>query len=270
MRIDIAGIYVDNLTKPEVLEAIDGCVSSGQPHYAVTVYSEFIVFASKDPNYRLVLNQADLSLADGVGVLWAAKYLNMPASNRFQAFVQILTSGAAIILNRKSVQSVIGEQISGSRLVFDLAAFCATKNYSMALVGGTDSVAAQAAYELKKKFPQLRINLAVSGGVPFDHKLVEEIARSNSDILLIAYQPPKQETWIAENLANLNVKFAMGVGGTFDYIAGKRKPAPEIFYKLGLEWFWRLLTQPWRIKRMWNAIVVFISIVYTCKVKDLK
>jgi N-acetylglucosaminyldiphosphoundecaprenol N-acetyl-beta-D-mannosaminyltransferase len=228
------------------------------------------VFASKDPAYKSVLNQADLSLADGVGILWAARYLDLPARNRISALLQIFTTGAAIIFDRKSMSKIIKEQISGSRLLFDLAALASAKGYSLALAGGLDSVAAQTSYELKKKFPQLKINLAVSGGVPFDDKLADEISRSNSDILLIAYQPPKQEKWIAENIARLNVKLAMGVGGTFDYVSGKRKPAPEIFYKLGLEWFWRLITQPWRIKRMWNAIVVFISIIYKSKVSKIK
>jgi N-acetylglucosaminyldiphosphoundecaprenol N-acetyl-beta-D-mannosaminyltransferase len=229
MKIDIAGVLIDNITKAEAIAKIDSFVQSGQPHYAVTPYSEIVVFALKDEKYRHTLNSADLSLADGIGVIFAAKYFG----------------------------TEIRERITGRILVYDIAKLCESKNYSMALVGGTDSVAAQAAYELKKLYPKLTINLALSGFPAFDDRIVKEIAESNSDILLIAYSPPKQEQWLADNIHRLNVKMGIGLGGTFDYIAGKRPVPPQIFHSLGLEWLWRLITQPWRIKRIWNGVPVF-------------
>ncbi|MBX4191722.1 MAG: WecB/TagA/CpsF family glycosyltransferase, partial [Candidatus Doudnabacteria bacterium] len=134
----------------------------------------------------------------------------------------------------------------------------------LALIGGEENVAAQAAYELKKNFSNLRINLALSGR-PFDDKIVDEIAASNSDILLIAYSPPKQEKWIAQNLEKLNVKLAIGLGGTFDYIAKKRPSAPKFVHYMGLEWLWRLITQPWRAGRIWNAVPLFSFKVFNYK-----
>jgi N-acetylglucosaminyldiphosphoundecaprenol N-acetyl-beta-D-mannosaminyltransferase len=241
MKVNIANVLVDNVTKDETIQKIDEFVQSGKAHYIVTTYSEFIVFADRDPKYREVLNRADLSIPDGMGIVWAGNYL--------------------------SGSKVIKEKVSGSKLIWDIAKLAASKNYSMALVGGEDSVAAQSAYELKQKYPSLRVNLALSGR-PFDESTVKEIASSNSDILCIAYAPPKQEIWIADNLSYFNVKVAIGLGGTFDYLAGKRIEAPGWMSRIGMEWLWRLITQPYRIKRIWNAVPVFATIIYKSKLKQ--
>ncbi|MBI2355756.1 MAG: WecB/TagA/CpsF family glycosyltransferase [Candidatus Doudnabacteria bacterium] len=258
-KIDIAGVLVDNISKTETINKIDEFVKSGQPHYLVTPYSELIVFAQTNEKYKDALNKADLSLPDGIGILWAAKYLS-------SAGHYLLTSLLAIVFNPIYIRSVIKEQVRGSELIWDIARLASEKNYSLALVGGRVSVSALAANQLKSKFPDLKINLIVSGNV-FDDQLAGEIAASNSDILLIAYSPPEQEMWLSETLARLNVKAAVGLGGTFDYIAGKRLMAPGLMHNLGLEWLWRLITQPWRLPRMWNAVPVFIWKVYKWKNK---
>ncbi len=265
MRVDVAGVFVDAITKQETLNIISEYVASGQPHLIVTTYSEFVVFASKDSEYQNVLNSATLSLPDGIGILWAAKYLSLSTSNRFQALGQIIYSGASLIFNPSYCRTVIPETVTGSRLVWDIAQQASEKNYSLALVGGTNGVAQTAANELKKKYPNLKVKLAVSDN-KFDQETVNRIASSNSDILLIAYQPPLQEKWLTQNLNQFNVKVAIGLGGTFDYLAGKRLSAPKFISTIGLEWLWRLITQPWRIVRIWNAIIVFIKIVYRYKI----
>ncbi|OGE90578.1 MAG: hypothetical protein A3J07_02650 [Candidatus Doudnabacteria bacterium RIFCSPLOWO2_02_FULL_49_13] len=257
MKSSIAGVLVDNITKHEAIEAIDNFVKSGQPHSVVTPYSELIVWALDNSSYRNILNNADLSLPDGVGILWAAKYLSSPKVGLWRSLL-------SIIFDRPYIRSVIQEQISGSRFIYDIAELAEEKNYSLSLVGGSGNVAAQSAYELKKLFSNLNIKLALSGR-PFDAKIVEEISRSNSDILLIAYSPPKQEIWLSQNLPDLNVRVAMGVGGSFDYIAKKHPVAPSWAKSWGLEWFWRLITQPWRLKRIWNAVPMFIWKIYKYK-----
>lgn len=265
MRIDIAGVFVDNISKEDTIKKIDEFVQSGKPHLIVTTYSEFIVFATRDEEYRKVLNSASLSLPDGIGILWAAKYLSLKP---IVAFWQLIYTLVYTLVKPSSVRTVIHERIVGSQLIWDMAKLASEENYSLALVGGQHSVAALTAGELKKKFPSLKINLALSGA-PFSEQTAKEIAESNSDILLIAYSPPHQETWIAENLTKLNVKVAMGLGGTFDYIARKRLSAPKFVHYMGLEWLWRLITQPYRIKRIWNAVPVFVWKVYKYKIKDL-
>lgn len=265
-KIDIAGVLIDNISKQDAVRKIDEFVASGKPHYVATPYSELIVFAQQDEQYKKILNNADLALPDGIGILWAAKYLSLKTKVPFVKFVKLIYTLSSILFNPRLIRSVIHEQVTGSQLIWDIARLAADRNYSMALVGGSNAVAAQTAYELKKKYPGLNIKLAISGAVPFDQNLVNDINDSSSDILLIAYSPPKQEKWIAENLQKLNVKVAMGLGGTFDYISGKRLKAPKLFQFFGLEWLWRLITQSWRIKRMWNAVPVFIWKVYKYKV----
>lgn len=275
MKVDIVGVLIDNVTKQEAIENIDRFVRSAKSAYIVTPYSEMIVFASKDPKYKKVLNQANLSLPDGIGILWAAKYLSLPLYTKYfilntiQAFWQVICSGASLIFYPSYCRTVIQQRVTGSELVDDIAALAHEKNYSIALVGGFDSAAVEASIRLKQLFPNLKINLTIANK-PFNGQTVEEIFQSNSDILLIAYSPPKQELWIAENLKNLNVKVAIGLGGTFDYLARKRIMAPRFMRSLGLEWLWRLVTQPWRIKRMWNAVPKFIWVVYRYKIKQLR
>lgn len=264
MKVDIAKVLVDNVTKEEIINLIDEYIQSGKPHYVVTTYSEFIVFANRDQKYLEVLNKADLSIPDGIGILWAAWYLSLRSTNMLQSLWQYVWTGASLVFRPEWTKVVLPEKISGSKLIWDIAKLAAQKKYSIAMIGGTDSVATKASQKLKEHFPQLQVKLAVSDE-PFDEQLVQEIANSNSDILCIAYAPPKQEKWIAQNLSQLNVKVAIGLGGTFDYLAGKRKYAPSWVIKLGSEWFWRLITQPWRIKRIWNAFAVFSLIILKYK-----
>lgn len=256
MKIDVAGVLIDNVSKDEAIVKIDSFITSQTPHYIVTPYSEMIVFAQNNQKYKEALNSAFLALPDGIGILWAAKYLNSDDS--------LLKTLLAIVFNKRYIQSVIKEQVTGSRMIYDLAKLAEEKKFSIALVGGVANVAAQAAYELKKQFPNLKINLAISGR-PFDDAIIKEINDSNSDILLIAYSPPKQEMWLHDNYEKLNCRVAIGLGGTFDYIAGKRLSAPNFAHSMGLEWLWRLITQPWRIKRIWNAVPVFIWNIYKYK-----
>ncbi len=257
MRVDVAGVFVDSFSKSEILSELDKTVYMDKSVYWVTPYSELIVLAQKNPAYKQALNDAAVSLPDGIGILWAAKYLSSPSVGLWQTLF-------AIIFNRLFIRSVIREQISGSQLIYDIAKLASEKNYSISLVGGTGNVAAQSAYELKKLYPNLNIKLALSGR-PFDNHLVQEIAATNSDILFIAYSPPRQEFWLRENIQKLNVKLAIGLGGTFDYLSGKRPSAPKFMRVLGLEWLWRLVTQPWRLRRIWNAVPVFIYKIYKFK-----
>lgn len=256
MKINIAGVNIDNFDTAMAVAKLHELISSGGAHYIVTPYSEQIVFALQDKNYLQALNNASMALPDGVGILWAAKFLSLPRRGKLLTLLQWLASLLAIVFSPAYIRSVLPARVTGSGFIWDVAELAYRKNYSLCLVGGVDNVAQKAASVLQKKFPDLKINLAVSDE-PFDDSLMARISASNSDILLIAYSPPKQELWLAQNIQKLNVKAALGLGGTFDYLAQKRLLAPKIWQNLGLEWLWRLITQPWRVKRMWNAVGVF-------------
>lgn len=257
MRVDVAGVKITNISRQEAIEEVSKIVRSDKSGYIVTPYSELVVFALKHSAYKNILNNSVLSLPDGIGILWSAKYLSSMK-------VGLWRSLFAIIFDRAYIRSVIKERISGSEFIYDIAKLAAEKNYSLSLVGGSNNVAAQSAHELKKLFPNLNIKLALSGR-PFDEKIVQEINQSDSDILAICYSPPKQEMWLAQNLDKLGVRVAIGLGGTFDYLAKKRLMAPKFMRLAGLEWLWRVITQPWRLARIWNAVPVFIWEIYKYK-----
>ena len=253
-KIDVLGVQIDALTKEELLHKLKNILTYKQI-FITTPYSEMIVAAQNDEEFRAVLNFADFSLPDGIGVLWAAHYLCSKSSN-------LVSSLLSILLNPKSIRSPIPEKISGSDFVWDLAALAAQKDFSIFLLGGYGDTPKLVTEKLKSKFPNITVAGAYSGD-PEEPGIVERINNSGADFLFVALGPIRQEKWIYENLPKLRVKLAIGLGGTFDYLAQKRPLAPELWAQRGLEWLWRLITQPWRAGRILKGI--FGLIYYTIK-----
>ena len=149
----------------------------------------------------------------------------------------------------------------------------------MGFLGGKDGVAEKTAECLQKKYPGLRVNFA---GSEWPNEMKDEkgelknrektshlsflISHLSIDILFVAFGVPKQEFWISDNLEKIPVKIAIGVGGAFDYISGRVKRAPEWIQNIGLEWLYRLIREPWRLKRQ-LALLEFIRLVIKEKVK---
>ena len=132
------------------------------------------------------------------------------------------------------------------------------------MVGGGNGVAEKAAKNLKNKYPGCRAQLLGNSSFSFRQRFNEELLLNFpeelplSSILFVALGPVKQEKWINENLDKMPwVKIAMGVGGAFDFLAGRIKRPPKVFQRLGLEWLWRLALQPWRIKRIFKSVFMF-------------
>jgi len=130
-------------------------------------------------------------------------------------------------------------------------------------------VAARAAEVLKKRYGGLKIIFAAAGNPSstFDQKIRKDLP--NLDLLLVAYGAPKQEEWIGRNLAEINVGVLMAVGGAFEFLAGRQRRAPKIIQSFGFEWFWRLIFQPWRLKRQ-LALPEFALRVWATKLKGFK
>lgn len=159
-----------------------------------------------------------------------------------------LPDGVGLMLGAWILGAPLKERIAGSDFVWDLARLAAERGYTMQLMGGKEGVAQEAAEKLKIKNAKLKI------------------ADENPDILLVALGHVKQEKWIAKHLSELpGVKVAMGVGGALDFIAGRVARAPRLLRLLGLEWLWRLALQPWRVPRIWRAVVVFPWLVLRAK-----
>lgn len=224
-RIQILGLPVDKLNYDHLLALIDKWVKTGQRvHHICTVNPEFMVMAQSDPLFAMILKRADLCIADGVGLLWAAKRLGKPLS----------------------------ERLTGSDGTIYIAQEAARKGWKLFFLGAAEGVAAEAAEILQREYPRLDIVGTYSGSPAPEEEaaIVEMVNQSGADILLVAYGAPKQDKWIARNSPRLKVKMAMGVGGTFDFIAGRVPRAPEKMQQYGLEWLYRLYKEPWRIGRM--------------------
>ncbi len=223
-QIRILGLPISAITYDEWLPLIDQWVKSGQPHHVCTINPEMIMIARQDVNFRNILSRADLTVPDGVGLLWAARQIDQPLPQR----------------------------VTGSDGVPLIAAEAAQRGWRIYLLGAAPGVADQAAAVLRERHPSLQIVGTFSGSPAPDEEdeIVARINAAAADILFVAYGAPDQDKWIARNLPRLNVKMALGVGGSLDFVAGVIPRAPLSFQRLGLEWLYRLYLQPWRIKRM--------------------
>ena len=260
MKIDILGVKVNKITQKEVIQRVEEWLSQkGGKYYIVTPNPEFVMAAQKDEEFRDILNKADIAIPDGVGLLWAAKFLSLKSKQKLKVFLQFIYTQLSLIFYPRYCRTVIPERVTGSDLIWKIARLSEQKNCSIYLLGAEEGVAQKAAEKLKEKYKNLKIAEAELGMKNTEFRienpeLVNRINRRQPDILLVAFGHPKQEKWIAGNLSKLeNVKVAIGVGGAFDFIAGKAKRAPRILRKLGLEWLFRLFIEPWRAGRIFTA-----------------
>ncbi len=222
--IRILGLPVDAITYPQWLDLIGEWITSNRIHHVCTINPEFIMIARQDINFHNILSRADLCVPDGIGLLWAARHLNKP----------------------------LPERVTGSDGVPKIAERAAQVGWKLYFLGAAPGVADQAAAVLRQQHPNLQIVGIYSGSPAPDEEdaIIEKINTNAADILFVAYGAPEQDKWIARNLPRLQIKMAMGVGGSFDFIAGIIPRAPLWMRRYGIEWLYRLYLQPWRIRRM--------------------
>jgi N-acetylglucosaminyldiphosphoundecaprenol N-acetyl-beta-D-mannosaminyltransferase len=236
----ILKVHVHAVTNAQTLALIEEFIAAGRPRQLMTVNPEFVIAAQQDEEFRQIINRAALALPDGVGLLWAARFLRT---------------------------TPLPERVAGSDLVVRLAELSHQKGYRLYFLGAQEGVAAQAVSKLKARYPNLQVagHYAGSPAEVENEAIVQRILLARPDILLVAYGAPKQDKWIARNLERLQIPVAIGVGGSFDFIAGTAARAPRWMQRLGLEWLHRLLTQPWRWRRIWNAVPRFSWLVLWSK-----
>jgi|GEM_PF-209823 len=270
-KLNVAGLNIDAITKSDFLSQILLRIKQAKKTWVITPYSEFLYHALRDKKLMETLNQADFSIADGIGIFWAKKYLSIPLTAKsflgkiLQAGWQIKYSLLAIFFWPRWIKSVLPEKIPGSDLIWDLAKLANDNNLSVYLLGGFGNTPELTEKKLISKFPNLKIS-GTSTKNSDDASINDDIKKASPDMLLVAYGPIKQERWIATNLPNLPVKLVIGLGGTFDYLAGKVLPPPKIMRQIGIEWLWRLITQPKRVKRIWQATFGLILALLRYKV----
>jgi len=270
-RIDIAGIGFDAVRYEDVLTAAEVFVSQKHKHHMiVTPNPEMVVYSERHPNFKRVLNSASLSVSDGIGILWASYYLSLPKSkSRLIEGIRVVSSLLKVFFKSKSIYKVLPARVTGTDLLLKIVEESQKNAWKIYLLGAAPGVASIAIENLIKKYPQAIFAGSFAGTPAETHEdeLVDRINLAKPDILFVAYGSPAQEEWIYRNIKKLDtVRIAIGVGGAIDFAAGKAKRAPKVLRNLGLEWFWRLLREPRRIKRIWNATFIFVKLIFRLKI----
>lgn len=241
MHLDILGVRVDNFYRKEALERVKSFLKSGQFNQITTVNPEFTLRAQKDSKFREVLNNSELNVADGIGIKLA-----------FWRFKKQLK-----------------ERITGVDFMFDILRIADKEKLKIFLVANEGGISSweETAEVIKKIYPNIKVNgiNASTSICCFESKERNEVFEiKDYPILFCNFGAPEQELFISNmKKHNKYVRVAVGVGGGFDFISGKTVRAPRWMRKIGLEWLWRLILQPWRINRIFNAVIVFpIRIIF--------
>lgn len=240
----IMGINVNSTTTSSVLARVENLISHNDRFYIVTPNPELILMAQKNKKLKIALNSANLSIPDGIGLKLADSKLKI---------------------------------IKGRELFMELIRLAEKKDWKIFLLGGIGDEAARAASKLKIQNPNLKIEYNKGPRLDNDAKAISDIDKKieaeviirinefKPQFLFVAFGNPKQEIWIHENLSKLNIGGAMAVGGAFRYVGGLSPLPPKWMVQFGLEWLWRLISEPRRVARVINAVVIFPWRVFVYK-----
>lgn len=229
--VSLLGVRVHAVTMVQTLAWIEAAVAASVPRQICTANPEFVMAAQSDRAFFDLLNRADLVIPDGVGLLWAAR--------------------------RKG--SSLPERVAGSDLIYQIGELAGKHGWRVFFLGAAEGVAQKTAEILSARYPGLVVAGAFSGSPrPQENAaIVARVKAAKPDVLLVAFGAPAQDLWVARNLSELGVPVSLGVGGSFDFVAGAVRRAPRWLQQLNLEWLYRLWRQPWRVGRILTAVVGF-------------
>lgn len=251
-----------------VLAIIRRCLTKNRHFSIISANPEITLLALKDQKLALIIDSADILINDGVGLSIANDFLKRKSyKNKVLAFFiyifQWFDSEISFVFSKnKGV-------LKGRDLFLEIVKLGNKLGLKVFFLGGSEDEALKTEEKLEYSFKNIEISsdqgpILNGKGLPVsrleeekEKEVINKINLIKPDYLFVAFGAPKQEYWIERNMDKLNVNGVMSVGGTFNYISGNRMLPLSIFEKLGLEWFWRLITEPKRIKRIYNAFVVF-------------
>ena len=225
--VTIAGIPVSNLSGAEAIEVIEKLIAQGGSHYGAVVNAAKLVAANRDDTLKSVLLDADLVTADGMSVVWASRVLGR----------------------------ALKERVAGIDLFERLVERASIMGLTVYFLGAREESVRGTAELFAKRYPALRIAGFRNGyfEASDSRTVCEAIKQSSADLLFVAMGSPRQESWIASNLALTGARFALGVGGSFDHLGGHARRAPRWMQRSGLEWLHRLAQEP---RRLWRRYLV--------------
>ena len=221
MRIDVLGVGFDNVTEGEAVAKAMEIIEKDGCGYVVTPNPEIVMTCREDESARKIVNEADLVIPDGIGIIYGAKILGTP----------------------------LKERIPGIEFALALMDKMREKGYKLFLLGAKPGVADKAAERLTKKYPGLNICGWENGYFSDSEPVTEKIRTAGADVVFVCLGAPKQEKWMAKYGRLTGAKLLVGLGGSLDVFSGQVKRAPKFWQKTKLEWLYRALSDPKRFKR---------------------
>lgn len=265
-NFSLLGVKISQTNYIEIEQQVFQTIRQNKKIWITTPNPEIWLKAIRDTHYLKLLNSSDIAIADGIGLVIANYYLNILKRNKWtNKFIIIkgllwLYCLVLILINKKVITKELS-QVSGDLLFEKLVSSFKQNKWKLFILGGSKDSAKITAKKIKEKF---EIEVEYDEGSEFVSKesneqrieRVNKINRFKPNILFVAYGAPEQEKWIYQNLKILNINLAMGVGGTIDEYANNNL-TPNWIREAGFRWLWRLLNQPKRIFRIWQAVIVF-------------
>ncbi len=240
-RVEVLGVGFDNLTKEETIESCVELIDKHASAYMVTPNPEIVMASWDNEDLKTAARNADLVISDGIGVVKAAKILGTP----------------------------LKERLPGIEICEGIIERLAESKKSVFLFGAKPGIAEKAAENLKRKYPELVISGTRDGYFQDSEPIIEAINAAKPDFLMVCLGAPKQELWMYENADKLDVGLMGGFGGSLDVFAGVTTRAPKLWQKLGLEWLYRCLKEPWRFKRI-ARLPLFMTKAVETRIKKSK
>ncbi|MFD2044506.1 WecB/TagA/CpsF family glycosyltransferase [Ornithinibacillus salinisoli] len=233
-HVSIMDISFINTTKDKLLnEHLYPKLNNGEKCFIVTANPEIVIKTKEKPNYKKIVQSADIVVPDGVGIVIASKHKKQP----------------------------IHKRIPGFDLMLDLLYYANEEQLSVYFLGAQDDINEKAVKEVKKRFPNVKIAGYHHGFFKgLEAEIAKEVQNANADLVFVALGSPQQEQWIYNNINQFSKGLFMGVGGSFDVLSGESKRAPKTWIKLNLEWLYRLLKQPFRWKRILKVLEFMLRI----------
>lgn len=241
-RYQILNTYVDAISMDETIKEVEKIIENKIPTQHVVINASKVNLMEKDEVLRNIVNSCPLINADGASIVWAAKKLGIP----------------------------LRERVTGCDLFQKLVVVAAKKGYKIYLFGAKEEVVTKVKDIYEKQYPGIQIVGYRNGYFKEEDEaeIVKEMAESGADMMFVAFSSPKKEYWVNKYINQLNIPFVMGVGGSFDIVAGVTVRAPEWWQRHGLEWLYRFMQEP---RRMWKRYIIgnvkFILLTYKYKKK---
>lgn len=242
-KVRIFGVEIQNTRLEDLVLKLEEYLKGDSLKTIYTPNTEIVMAAKEDHNLRDIINKGDIIIPDGIGLIYGSRIKKKP----------------------------LKERVTGFDTSMKLLEIANRNSYSIYLLGGKEGIAKGAGERINKDYPNIKVagfhhgyfkgsHLGLKGQAE-EERIIEEINKANPDIIFVGFGFPKQELWIDSNKDRIKARLIIGNGGVMDILAGNAKRAPEIFIKLGLEWFYRLMQNPSRIKRQMALPKFLINVI---------